>query len=193
MKHFLIFGVLIALTISPLCRAQTTQPAPDDSRPASSNVPGAEYPRIHSPPCHFQLEPPRTALSKNLPTLVPVVRRRTAQTLRRVAGRVVGADSADRSTWAPMTNRSFPTLPLDSTPSEKAFRAANWKWSPTIRSPSAPPARCRSTRRPAIPRTRSTRCSISCTASAATRRNGSVLPRPTSSSTTCWPMERPRR
>jgi enterochelin esterase-like enzyme len=48
MKHFVIFGVLIALTMSPLCRAQTTQPAPDDSRPASSNVSGAEYPRIHS-------------------------------------------------------------------------------------------------------------------------------------------------
>ena len=48
MKHFRILGVLIALTISPLCRAQPAQPAPDDSRPASSNVPGAEYPRIHS-------------------------------------------------------------------------------------------------------------------------------------------------
>jgi enterochelin esterase-like enzyme len=48
MKHVRIFGILIALTISPLCRAQPHEPAPDDSRPASSNVPGADYPRIHS-------------------------------------------------------------------------------------------------------------------------------------------------
>jgi enterochelin esterase-like enzyme len=48
MKHYLIFAVLIALTMSPLCRAQADEPAADDSRPASSNVPGADYPRIHS-------------------------------------------------------------------------------------------------------------------------------------------------
>lgn len=47
MKHFRIFGILVALTAS-LCRAQTAPPAADDSRPASSNVPGADYPRIHS-------------------------------------------------------------------------------------------------------------------------------------------------
>jgi len=48
MKHSFIFSVLIALTSSPLCRAQTAQPVADDSRPASSNVSGADYPRIHS-------------------------------------------------------------------------------------------------------------------------------------------------
>ncbi len=47
MKHFLVFGVLFALTAA-LGRAQTTPPAVDDSRPASSKVPGADYLRIHS-------------------------------------------------------------------------------------------------------------------------------------------------
>jgi enterochelin esterase-like enzyme len=49
MKHVRIFGILIALTISPLCRAQTAEPAPDDSRPASSKVSGAT-PAADAPP-----------------------------------------------------------------------------------------------------------------------------------------------
>lgn len=48
MKLFHIFGVLIALTVGPLGQAQPPEPAPDDSKPASTNISGAEYPRIHS-------------------------------------------------------------------------------------------------------------------------------------------------
>ncbi|MBP3958192.1 dienelactone hydrolase family protein [Gemmata sp. G18] len=44
-----------------------------------------------------------------------------------------------------------------------------------------------STRRPAIPRTRSTPCSTCCTASAISKRGGRNWARPTSSSTTCSP------
>jgi enterochelin esterase-like enzyme len=47
MKYFRIFGIVAALTFSPLCRAQSAQPAPDDARPASSKVPGGDSPGIH--------------------------------------------------------------------------------------------------------------------------------------------------
>ena len=46
MNYFRIFGILVALTISPLCQAQTAPPTPDDSRPAPSKAPGADAPRI---------------------------------------------------------------------------------------------------------------------------------------------------
>jgi S-formylglutathione hydrolase FrmB len=47
MKRVLLaLGVLTKL-FGPWCFAQSSDPS-DDSKPASSNVPGAEYPRIHS-------------------------------------------------------------------------------------------------------------------------------------------------
>ena len=53
---------------------------------------------------------------------------------------------------------------------------ASWRWSRTTRSRWARPARCRSTRLPATPPRRNTRCCTCCTASAATRRNGNASP-----------------
>ena len=39
--------VLYLATVLPSGLAQTTEPAADDPAPASSNLPGAEYPKIH--------------------------------------------------------------------------------------------------------------------------------------------------
>ena len=47
MRRILTLCVLFSATAVPICRAQATQPPPDDATPASSNVPGAQYPRIH--------------------------------------------------------------------------------------------------------------------------------------------------
>jgi enterochelin esterase-like enzyme len=47
MRRVLTLCVLFSATAVAMCRAQTTQPPADDSTPASTNVPGAQYPRIH--------------------------------------------------------------------------------------------------------------------------------------------------
>jgi len=48
MRRILFSGTLLVLAILPQLCSPADQPTPDDSQPASSNVPGAEYPRIHS-------------------------------------------------------------------------------------------------------------------------------------------------
>lgn len=47
MKRGLLALVVLTTLFGQPCLAQSTQPG-DESKPASSNVPGAEYPRIHS-------------------------------------------------------------------------------------------------------------------------------------------------
>lgn len=47
MRTVLIHSLLLIALSGGICLAQATQPA-DDSRPASTNVPGATYPRVHS-------------------------------------------------------------------------------------------------------------------------------------------------
>jgi hypothetical protein len=46
MKHILTLGILFSISAGSLCWAQASQPAADDSKPATSNVPGQQYPRI---------------------------------------------------------------------------------------------------------------------------------------------------
>jgi enterochelin esterase-like enzyme len=48
MRKIPSFCVLYFVLTLPVCLAQATQPSADDSIPASSNVPGAEYPKIHA-------------------------------------------------------------------------------------------------------------------------------------------------
>ncbi len=60
MRQILYCSVLIAGAIWAPSWAQTEQATPDDAKPASSNVPGAEYPRIHSDlRVTFRLEAPQ--------------------------------------------------------------------------------------------------------------------------------------
>jgi len=47
MKRVLLALGVLTMLFSTWCFAQSTDPS-NDSKPASSNVPGAEYPRIHS-------------------------------------------------------------------------------------------------------------------------------------------------
>jgi enterochelin esterase family protein len=47
MSHSLIIFIVMAMCAASLCVAQTTQPAVD-SKPASTNIPGQQYPRIDS-------------------------------------------------------------------------------------------------------------------------------------------------
>jgi enterochelin esterase-like enzyme len=47
MRRILTLCILFSATAVPICRAQATQPPADDATPATTNVPGAQYPRIH--------------------------------------------------------------------------------------------------------------------------------------------------
>ena len=48
MNRVVLLGILSLLCVCPLCRAQATHPAADDSKSASSNIPGQQFPRIDS-------------------------------------------------------------------------------------------------------------------------------------------------
>lgn len=57
MQQCLLCGLLIAMTLCPLCQAQTTRPAPEEPKPAPPRVPSASFPQIQLGPDDNQAFP----------------------------------------------------------------------------------------------------------------------------------------
>jgi len=59
MKIRILIAIMLPLLGGISASAQTTAPPPDDSQPATSNIPGQQYPRIDSAlRCTFRLKAP---------------------------------------------------------------------------------------------------------------------------------------